>query len=968
MLTYKLFQGFGCLGNERVPTVKRLLVIGTLCLAWSSLALGQVFAADADGKALPSIDQRFASTDGGEPAIKEVPNFQKHVSPLMGRLGCNGRACHGSFQGRGDFRLSLFGYDFEADYKALKEADRIAPSKPLESQILTKPVDADMHEGGKRFAVGGWEYWVLRRWIEAGAPYEKSKLEKLARLEVQPAEMTFRKPGELKQLKVIAHWENGTAEDVTCLCRFQTNDPSVATIDEKGLVTAGDIGDSHVVVSYDNAVVPVAVLRPYSELTEATYPSVAYKTQIDQLVGAKLRKIGVVPSEVCTDEEFLRRVSLDLTGTLPTVAEVKAFQQDKSENKRKQKIDELLGRPGYAAQWATFFCDLTGNNDDQLRNFLPVQKNEMASNQWYEWIRDRLARNVPYDDMVEGIVTAKSRNPEESYAEYCEAMSDICQDTSGKKYADRPGLVHYWVRTNFRTPEEKAIGFAYSFLGVRIQCAQCHKHPFDQWTKEDFANFERLFNGIQGAQNSLASDAKKVFDTMVSELGVDTKLKGNQLRKELAIKLEKGNTIPFPELLVNSRSGVKKDKDKSKDKNKKSESTADARLLGGDWVSMNQEDIRGKLMEWLRSPENPYFARAIVNRVWAQYFSIGIVSPSDDLNLANAPSNEPLLNYLAKSFIEHDFDLHWLHREILNSDTYQRSWIVNETNRLDKRNFSHSLLRRLPAEAAHDAVLMALADDRRAEEIVAAGRSRALTATGASAVVRGGDTSYALSVFGRSVRETNCDCDRTNEPSLLQTVFLANDAAVQNWAHDSSQSWVASIAKQYGWPMKSKSSSGSDDKDMLARFMKARSSYEKQIDSLDNQIDRAKQREDQNTVKDLKRRRESAEQQFAKLVRKYEEQTGMPAPTRKNEDDTKDLATATATATATQSSANGSGMPAELAREITEQAYLRSLSRLPNADEMNVAVNFLCSETDRAAAVESLIWGIVNTKEFILNH
>ncbi len=624
---------------------------------------------------------------------------------------------------------------------------------------------------------------------------------------------------------------------------------------------------------------------------------------------------------------------------------------------------------------------MTGNNDDQLRNFLPTQRNDLAATQWYQWIHERLEQNVPYDDMVEGIVTAKSRLPDESYADYCKSMSEICQDASGEKFADRPGLVHYWVRQNFRTPEEKAIGFAYTFLGVRIQCAQCHKHPFDQWTKADFENFEKLFGGIQGNQNSLATDARKEFPKMVSDLGVDKDLKGNQLRKELALKLEAGQVVPFPELLVNSRNvnaDKKKDKNEKDKKDKKDRNAVaevpKARLLGGQWVTLDQADVRGKLMDWLRSPENPYFAKALVNRVWAQYFSVGIVNPSDDLNLANAPSNAPLFDYLAKGFIEHDFDLKWLHREILTSDAYQRSWIVNQTNRLDKRNFSHSQLRRLPAETAHDAVMMALANDKYADEVASGKRSRALAVSGASAVVRGGDTNYALSVFGRSVRETNCDCDRSNEPSLLQTVFLLNDAAVQNWLCDPNQSWVASVAKEYGWAYKSKLSRTPDNKDakgkegkenkermaMAAeRLAQAKAQFEKQSQKLDQRLNEARSKGDQEQITALTKRKQAMLQQLESLEKQAAKAGVVDQPT---------LAQSDNASANTNSSSSTAPMTSEQARTIAEKAYLRSLSRMPNADEMKIAVNYLTSESDPAKAVEGLIWSIVNTKEFILNH
>lgn len=946
----------------------------TICQAAVMFLVTIATVQAADGP-LPSIEKRFApaSAETG-PAGDEVPNFQKHVSPLMGRLGCNGRACHGSFQGRGDFRLSLFGYDFEADHAALMEHGRVDRDKVLESLMLTKPVDEELHEGGKRFEKGGWEYWVIRRWIEAKAPFDKQKIEKLARLEVTPSSMSLAAKGETKQLAVIAHWESGQAEDVTGLCRFQTNDPSVATVDERGLVTAGDVGDSHVVVSYDNAVVPIEVLRPYSDLNEQTYPQFASRTRVDELINAKLKRLGIVPSELSTDEEFLRRVSLDVTGTLPTTDEVLAFAKDTRPDKRTLKIDELLERPGYAAQWATFFCDMTGNNDDQLRNFLPVQRGDLPSTQWYQWIHQRVEQNMPYDELVEGIVTAKSRLPDESYADYCKSMSEICQDASGEKFAERPGLVHYWVRQNFRTPEEKAIGFAYTFLGVRIQCAQCHKHPFDQWTKADFENFERLFGGIQGNQNSLATDARKEFPKMVTELGVDKDLKGNNLRKELALKLAAGQTVPFPELLVNSRTANpdKKKVDKKEKKNKNAVAEIPkARLLGGEYVTLDQADVRSKLMDWMRAPSNPYFAKALVNRVWAQYFSVGIVNPSDDLNLANAPSNAPLFDYLAQGFVEHDFDLKWLHREILRSDAYQRSWIVNQTNRLDKRNFSHSQLRRLPAETAHDAVLMALANDKYATEIASGKRTRALAVGGSSAIVRGGDTNYALSVFGRSVRETNCDCDRSNEPSLLQTVFLLNDAAVQNWLCDPNQSWVASVAKDHNWSYKSQTVRTPDNRDAKGkgakervamasdRYAQAKAQFEKQSQKIEQRLTEATTKGDQEQIAALTRRKQSMQQQLENL----EKQAG-----RAGAAESDDQPTLAGSESKASSRASTAAMTADQARPIAEQAYLRSLSRMPNADELKIAMNYLTGEPDPAKAVEGLIWSIVNTKEFILNH
>ena len=931
-------------------------------LAAGCIALNAVASANATEEAnaiesssstkLP-LFQRFAPAEAGQVGNGEVPDFQKHVSPLLGRLGCNGRACHGSFQGQGGFQLSLFGYDFDADHKSLFDNDspRVDLEDKLASLILTKPVDEDMHEGGKRYEEGGWQYWVLRRWIEAGAPYNAKKVQKLKSLQVTPGELQFSAPGQSQQLRAIAHWEDGSSEDVTCLCRFQSNDAAIADINDDGLVTSGEAGDTHVVVSYDNAVVPILALRPLSDQVGENYPQLTARTEVDRLVAEKLKKLGIIPSEVCSDEEFLRRASLDVTGTLPTAEEVTEFVRDTREDKRASKIEELLARPTYAAQWTTFLCDMTGNNEDQLRNFFP--QNVRLENQWYQWIYKRVQENVPYDELVEGIVTAVSRLPEESYEEYCEKLSEICRDKSGEDFAERPGMVHYWARRNFQTSEDRAIGFAYTFLGVRIQCAQCHKHPFDQWAKADFENFERLFVGVQARQNTMAPDAKKTYTKMVSSLEIDKKLKGNLLRKEIGELMMKGETVPLPELVVTPPKAPK---------NKKAVAEpVQAKLLGGDWVDMDQADIRGKLMDWLRSPENPYFAKAITNRIWAQYFGVGIVNPPDDLNLANAPSNAPLLDYLADGLVRSGYDMKWLHRQILNSDAYQRSWVPNETNRLDKHNFSHGQLRRLPAETAFDAVRVAVANDRFAEQARDLELERAITKPGSSARSNNrDDQSYALSVFGRSVRESNCDCDRSSEPSLLQTVFLANDSAVQQWLTDPKTSWVATVAEKYGWQQQ-QGGSRANSGQAAAQQKKQLERLAGMIDEVDQKIAAAQEKGQTKMLEGLQMRRAEMKKRAAAFAK----QNGLSkqwSRMRNEEPEETD-------AELDNPQSNSAGrMTQEQALWVAEQAYLRSLSRRPNSNELSIAVGYLTSEDNPASAVEGLLWSLINTKEFILNH
>ncbi|MAP07911.1 MAG: hypothetical protein CMM00_03460, partial [Rhodopirellula sp.] len=455
---------------------------------------------------------------------EEIPNFQRHVTPLLGRLGCNGRACHGSFQGRGDFQLSLFGYDFRADHAALLDPNtgRVDTEDVAESLILAKPTDADMHEGGKRLDEGSWQYNTLRNWIAAGAKFDKQKVDELDRLEIQPSEIQFQDESQTVTLTAIAHWADGTSEDVTDLCRFTTNDDAIAAIDENGLVSSGEPGDTHVVIAYDRAVVPVPVIRRVVATDSIPSPTPS-DHRIDQLIQVKLDKLGITPSGLCNDSDFIRRASLDITGTLPAAADVRAFLADTRSDKRERLIDELLDSPGYAAWWATRFADWTGNSDEQLNNALPIRGS--ASRLWYEWLRVRLEDNLPYDQIVEGIVMADNREEDESYLQYCESMTQACRPGNESQFAERSGMPLYWARRNFQKPEERAIGFAYSFLGIRIECAQCHKHPFDQWSKDDFDQFAMLFKSIEARPNTVARDSRADRDELISKITGEEKLR-----------------------------------------------------------------------------------------------------------------------------------------------------------------------------------------------------------------------------------------------------------------------------------------------------------------------------------------------------------------------------------------------------------------------------------------------------------
>ena len=884
---------------------------------------------------VPPIDARFAAelaAVAAEPAgIDRKPDFRRHVVPLLGRLGCNGRACHGSFQGQGGFMLSLFGYDFQADHANLMGGDepRTNPADPASSLILTKPLEEEPHEGGKRFDRGSWQHRVLLEWIAQGAEPAAADNAAFERLEVEPREILATKPGETWRLKAVAVWSDGTREDVTPLCRFQSNDDQVATIDETGLVTSAGPGDTHVVAFYDNGVVPVPVLHPVSDRLGSRYPAVPTPMRIDELVVGKLRKLGIVPSDLCTDAEFLRRVSLDLTGTLPTAAEVEAFLGDARPDKRDRKIDELLDSPGYAAWWATKFCDWTGNNLDRNQNNGPDTR-PVATAAWYEWLRSRIAANVPYDEIVEGIVLARSRLDDESYADYCERMSDYQQADFAKAFAEQPYLPYFWSRRGFQTPQERALGFAYTFLGVRIQCAECHKHPFDQWTKDDFARFQNFFLRVRHGEMPAAKDE---ITAMIEKLGVDPKLRGNDRDKALVALLKEGSTVPYRETFVVAPAKPAPARPaKGKEKPRKPEKLVAGRtatVLGGDEHRIDAlEDPREVLMDWMRDEENPYFTRAIVNRVWAAYFNVGIVEPPDDLSLANPPSNEPLLEHLAAEFRRHDFDLKWLHREIVTSRTYQAGWRTNDTNRLDERNFSRAVPRRIPAEVTLDAIRMATAAAAAACTMAASSGGRAVA--DASAVGWGQSGKYALAVFGRSTRESNCDCDRSLEPSLLQTVFLQID-----------RDMLAQIDRRGGWV------------EAVSRPFEAAT-----VEATRAAVGKARNAE---------RLALQAEQRLQKLKDRGASEKAIAAAeaalaaARRNAPGDQPPAVSPAASPAAEPA------PADVAR-IVRQAYLRTLSRPPSEAEASRAASYFSETASVREAARDLLWALLNTKEFVVNH
>lgn len=765
---------------------------------------------------------------------KLTPDFQRHVIPLLGRLGCNSRNCHGAFQGRGGFQLSMFGYDFKLDHDNLLK--RLDKQKPEKSLVLNKPTSEDEHEGGMRLPPGGWEQKLLREWIAGGAHSVQKNSPKFVRLEVTPKQVVFTKKGEKAAIKAIAVWSDGTREDVTCLTRFESKDDSVSEVSPEGVIRAKGTGDTYIISYYDNGIFSTQVILPVRKYETDEYPKVAIPTEIDRHVVGKLQKLGIQPSGLSTDEEFLRRVSLDITATLPTPEEIRAFVKEKSTDKRSKKIEELLKRPTYVAWWSMKLSDLTGSNAGYLGG---TEMAQPTAEQWNAWIKRRVEDNVGWDKIVSGIILGTSRKPGQTFDEFMAKQSEY---TSIKDRADFTALdntlPHYWARSNMTVPSDKALAFGYTFLGMRLDCAQCHKHPFDQWSKRDFELFTEFFTRIKFG---VPPDAVVLHERFRNMLGVPVKLDTASLRRQSYLRIaSEGRPIPWREVYIEP---AKSDQQIAK-------------LLGGQEINLSQNsDPRKLLMRWMLQEPNHYFAKAFVNRIWAHYFNVGIINPPDDLNLANPPSNKALLDYLVKGFIESGYDMKWLHRTITNSRTYQLSWRPNPTNRKDTRNFSHAVLRRLPAEVAIDAILQATASNERASQFVSKLNTRKISQHPRSYQARAID--FSLLVFGKPLRTTNCDCERQDEPTLLQSLYVRNDS------------------------------------EMLSNLTRA--------DSWLTQLKKAEPKQADN-------------------------------------------------------------------QSLVNEAYLRTLSRFPEQDEMQESLSYLNSTGTIQEGLHDLLWVLLNTQEFITNH
>jgi len=623
---------------------------------------------------------------------EHVWSFRNHVQSVLSKQGCNSGACHGAAAGKNGFKLSLRGYDPEFDFYSITRQSRgrrIVPGDPARSLLLTKPTGAIPHKGGVRFREDSRDYRVLAEWIAAGHPAPKADDPRLDRLEILPKTAILR-PGQTQQVIVLAHFNDGRVEDVTEWAKYTATDLTVAKVDEEGKVDVSGNGEGSIVAWYLAKNVVATVTSPYpTEIPTSAFSESPKANLIDEFVLEKLEQLNLPPSPRCRDSEFIRRAYLDTIGVLPTVEETKAFLKDDSPEKRAKLIDELLNRPEFVDYWTYKWSDLLLLSGQRLR--------PKALDSFYQWIRQHVKKNTPWDEFVRQIVTAKGSTFENGAANFYSLHQE---------------------------PLDMAENVSMAFLGMSIGCAKCHDHPMEKWTNDQYYGMANLFARVRGKGRG----------------GDDRNGDGNRT----VFVVEEGE-------LIQPRTGKPQPP-----------RPLDAEPLPFD----DPSDRREYLADWLTSPENPYFSRAIVNRVWANYLGVGIVEAVDDLRLTNPPSNEALLAALSDYLIENEYDLKALMRLILNSETYQRSSEPLEENRADERYYSRYYPKRLSAEVLLDALSQVTEAPTKFPGYPAG--TRALELRDANV------ESYFLQTFGRPDRLITCECERTSDPSMTQVLHILN--------------------------------------------------------------------------------------------------------------------------------------------------------------------------------------------------
>ena len=630
-------------------------------------------------------------------AAEPPVSFQLDVQPILSARGCNAGACHGKQRGQNGFQLSLLGFDSDFDHASLTKharGRRVFPAAPERSLLLLKATARLPHGGGARIVDGSNDYQTLLRWITEGAPRQIEGEAKLVGIQVSPTERSM-SPGETQSLTVTATYSDGTTRDVTARTAFQSNESAIVAVDEAGLVTAGPLpGEAAVMARYMGLIAISNVTIPLAgQVDPAVYEGLPRFNFIDELVWTKLQSLGITPSEPASDAKFMRRVYVDLIGRLPRPDEIREFLKDGNPNKHAALVDRLLERPQYADHWANKWADLLRPN--------PYRVGIKAVLNYDDWIRQQFRENKPYDEFVRDLLTAQG---------------STWRNGATTLFRDR------------RSPDEITTMVSQLFLGIRLECAKCHHHPFEKWGQDDFYSFAAYFARV-GRKGR----------------GLSPPISGSE---EIVLTAKRGS-------VTHPLSG---------------EELQPAPLFGTAPPIDDDVDRRQALAAWITSDDNPFFAEVMANRVWADLMGRGIVEPVDDLRATNPPTNEPLLKALAANFREQKYNLKELLRTITTSYVYRLDSYPSQRNVADTRNYSRHYRQRLRAEVLLDAFtdITGVPDSFSAMPP----KSRA------NQIWTHRVESLFLDTFGRPDPNQDPPCERSGETTVTQTLHLMNAPAL----------------------------------------------------------------------------------------------------------------------------------------------------------------------------------------------
>jgi hypothetical protein len=635
------------------------------------------------------IPVRIAHLDQDRPI-----DFSNEIVPLLSRFGCNAGGCHGKASGQNGFKLSLFGFDTAFDYQALAlegRGRRVFASSAEQSLLLRKAAGQVPHGGGKRIEPGTEAYRLMQHWIEQGLPRAAEHAVKLAEIKAYPSERLMRTGAE-QQLAVLATYSDGSQRDITAETQFASNLDPVASVSEQGFVQCNSqTGEATIMARYMGQVGVFRALVPAGALL-TEIPGFVSQNYIDDLVAAKWKKLGLHPSPTCDDATFLRRVTIDLCGRLPTPGEIRSFAAESAVDKRNKIVDKLLESPDYPAFFAMRWGAILRNSN--------LAGSTQASYAFHNWIKDLIARNRPYDELVRGVIAAAG------------------------EWQDAPAINWYWQMRDDQLHQVTA-DTAQVFLGIRLQCARCHHHPYERWGQEDYYGLSGFFTRL--GRKSFG-EPPPYFSSPRVTLGDQNPLTGRS---------------PEP------------------------------KYLGGESPKFTAEqDPRHALVDWMVKPENPFFSKVLVNRLWGHFLGKGLVDQIDDMRETNPPSNPELLNALAKDFVDHKFDMRHMIRQIVSSRTYQLESQPTDGNKYDQQNYARFYARRLVSEVFHDAVGQATGSHSRFDNMASTARAIDLPHEGFG--------SYFLDTFDRPRRVTGCECERSSNATLSQVLLLANSDEVEN--------------------------------------------------------------------------------------------------------------------------------------------------------------------------------------------